>query len=1769
MSEILVRQVELLRTVGRAEENFRKYGRNNYTAARIRSRISTLKEIWHQCIQGHHALVITVPDKDKEAIPYFQQREFDVYEERYQVTLDLMYEWLESLEPVVSQGPPVAEARSAFPADRAAALSVQHLPPIKLPPFSGEFSEWESFRDRFTAVIINNKDLSDYSRMHFLASSLTGPARDAVASIAITASNFVVAWNALKNRYENKRKLIEVHVDSLYNLPTVTRESASDLHSLRDRAEKSVAALRSLGRSESDIFNDFLVYFVSRKLDDSTRRAWKLKSNADPSPPNYADLIAFLSNRALVLDELSPQGARTRAARAHAMTASRSPDVRCPMCRRDHYLSRCPAFLGKSPGERRSIVRRHSRCFNCLSHSHSSDSCYSKHSCKHCQQRHHSLLHNHSASFSLRDERSQEPNTASANAAAATAPTCGCERGEPRAGAVSMSSVAVSVEPAPVLLATARVSVASPSGRRQIVRALVDQGSEVTLVSERLAQGLRLSRSRTFTRISAVGGVNVSTCRHTAAIEVCPRDRVGPVFSVTAFILPSLTQYRPRVLGGLAELSYLRGLSLADDDPASSAPIDLLIGADLHSRIILDGIRRAAPDQPVAQNSHFGWLLSGPVVARDPGCHTVHVHQCSLERELRRFWEIEEIPAPHFPSVDDQKCEQHFAATHSRMPDGRYVVRLPFRGDPPLDIGASRPIAEKRLFQLTRRLSASEDLKIEYNSFLREYEALKHMARVSAPSPSATQIVYIPHHAVIRDTSSTTKLRVVFNASSSTANGTTLNSYLHAGPKLQTELSDVLLKWRQYKYVYSADIAKMYRQILVDPRDRDYQRILWYDGDYRAVQDYQLTTVTYGTACAPFLALRVLQQLLSDDGDGFPLAIPILTSNIYVDDVLFGAETIPSLKDARDQVRELLARGGFQLRKWASNESTLLTDISAEDHGLACSKVLRADDSLTILGISWSPASDSFQFRIGLSDDLPMTKRQVLSAIARLFDPLGWVTPVTVTAKVLMQTMWRCKAGWDDPLPPTLIQHWSAVYRGFSSLAGVQVPRWTGYRSGVSGVEFHGFADASTAAYAAVIYLRIVPDGGQTTIRLIMAKSRVAPLRPLSVPRLELAAGVLLARLLEYARDSLGLRFAPAYCWTDSTVALAWIKSHPSRWKTFVANRVADIQTRLPDATWRHVPTQQNPADCASRGLLGPQLPSFHLWWNGPQWLTSDSAEWPSPPSHDLATRLEEAPQKFTHANAYHEPWGLSTRFSSWSKLIRVTAYAQRFINNCRRKNPTYSSVSTLNTVALTAAEYQRARGFWIRYIQRIMFAPEIAHLRAGRVESLGIALAPLTPFLDADDILRVGGRLANSGLSFERKHPAILAAHPIVDLIVRYTHVRMCHAGVQLTLATLRQEFWLLRGRNIVKRIIHQCIPCVRERAAISTQLMGQLPAARASPPRRAFEHCGLDYAGPVCLRAPVGRRSKTYKGYIALFVCLASRAIHLEVVSSYAATAFLDAFSRFCSRRGLPGAMYSDNGTTFVGAERELTRAYRTALRDPTFLAKTAEDNISWKFIPPHAPHFGGLWEAGVKSVKHHLRRVVGAHTLTYEELTTVLCQIEACLNSRPIAPLHDDPGNYETLTPGHFLIGSPISALPQPSLLSLNQSRLSRWQLIRQLSEGFWRRWQSDYINTLQQKLKWKKVTPAIRMGTMVILKNPLLPPCKWELGRVTRVHPGSDGLTRVATVRTAHSEYKRPIVKLCILPINEDERPESSNPCDTTARESRKLISPRNVAPQSAR
>ncbi|XP_029164538.1 uncharacterized protein LOC114935803 [Nylanderia fulva] len=421
---------------------------------------------------------------------------------------------------------------------------------------------------------------------------------------------------------------------------------------------------------------------------------------------------------------------------------------------------------------------------------------------------------------------------------------------------------------------------------------------------------------------------------------------------------------------------------------------------------------------------------------------------------------------------------------------------------------------------------------------------------------------------------------------------------------------------------------------------------------------------------------------------------------------------------------------------------------------------------------------------------------------------MGWLAPVVIRAKILIQTTWLQRLDWDSPLPDQDAHRWRQLLDQLPLLDNIRVTRWLNTGDDHSQLQLHGFADASERGYAAVVYIRNAATE-KTSINLLMAKSKVAPVKQVSLPRLELCAAALLTTLMLHVRATLGLTTTPVHLWSDSRVTLHWIRGHSTRWKTFVANRVSQIQTLLPDAQWRHVAGRENPADCASRGVTPAELINHELWWTGPTWLSGDETAWPGSnidvPEDDLPE--QRATGLVIKAPVSAEP-DLLLRFPTLHRLLRVTAWCRRWLNKARR--------DAIPGRLLHPDELDVALFRWLRVVQALHFPTDVAAASAGRTSPPRSHLAMLSPVLDDQGVLRVGGRLKHAQLPLDEKHPMIIpAASWLTRLVIDSCHRRTLHGGVQLTLGLLRLRFWVPRGRTTVKQQLHRCITCTRWRAA------------------------------------------------------------------------------------------------------------------------------------------------------------------------------------------------------------------------------------------------------------------------------------------------------------------------------------------------------------------
>ena len=992
------------------------------------------------------------------------------------------------------------------------------------------YHKWPSFQGLFRSLVVRETALTNAERLHYLRGALTGDAALLLRNIPESEENFEAAWELLQERYENTRLMVKAQLNTIFGLPAFARESGPELKRLFYTICDSVKALISIKRP-FDASGDWLVHFIVDRIDPTSRREWETLIGKTKTPPTFKELQEFLEGRVNTFEALEEQrkgtdsrynkpAANQKVAKVHQVSQEKRPLEPCSVCEANHFILYCRLYKAKTVAERRVAIQTASLCYNCLGR-HLVKDCTSERRCQKCNGKHHTTIHVDCADFTF--DKELTTNTASCDTSSL-----------PK-----------------VLLATAMVRVSQPNGGSKLVRALIDQGSEVSIVTEALAQQLRLQRRPANISLVGVGNQPPERVKGKVQIAFTAHYQLTGQHVIDALVLPRITSYQPRIESRVTTWEHIKDLTLADPHFDAAGSIDLLLGADAFAIILLDGIAKGRPGEPIGQRTTLGWIISGPATLSS-NCEPVD--SCCLitlpnstEEDLlalvRRFWEQEELMVSPAYTSEEQKCEDHYRTTHQRLPSGRYMVRLPFRETP--ELGDSFHGARRMLLRMDSKFKRNPKFAEAYCTLMREYIPLSHMSKLS--NELSGSAYYLPHHRVMKESSTTAKLRVVFNGSYSTTTGQSLNDALMVGPNLLPNLQRLLLRWRIHRVCLTADIEKMYRQILLHPDDRRYQRVLWREDASSDIEEYQLNMVTYGLACAPYLAIRTLRQLALDEQTRFPRVAAILQQDVYMDDVLTGADSEQEAIEIQTELRLLCKAGGFNLRKWASNKPVLMEQVPPEDAVPECK--WQAGETHTPLGVHWSLSDDCFRAQVQpTTPGSGVTRRLVLSKIAKIFDPLGLLSPVTVNVKIFMQSLWLLHLEWDTPLAPSEADYWMRFLSELPALNHIAVPRWLGLQPTSQQRELHGFADASEQAYAAVIYLRVVEPDGTIHTQLVTAKTKVAPLKKISLPRLELCAAVLLTNLMALTCESLSLSLKETaiHLWSDSTITLAWIQGHPS-----------------------------------------------------------------------------------------------------------------------------------------------------------------------------------------------------------------------------------------------------------------------------------------------------------------------------------------------------------------------------------------------------------------------------------------------------------------------------------------------------------------------------------------------------------------------------------------------------------------------------------------------
>jgi hypothetical protein len=1589
---------------------------------------------------------------------------------------------------------------------------------VNLENFAGEPHEWLSFSSQFR----RSTEICDYSQeenMSRLRKCLKGKAYEAVKMVVINSNDVEAAMTILEANFGRPETIISSLIDDTKSIPNVT--SWKDFVQFSNSVLNLVATIENL---EENIYmhNPLLLREFVCKLPPYIEIQWAnfLMENdiIRPNLKNFSEWVkkstAMITRAGLSLHtDPHPTTAKDKGACPKQQQQLVRPPLQnsygnsrtCKICNKsDHSIDVCEGFRRMDVRQRWDAASKYKLCFSCL-RNHSSYDCKDKKICNMngCIKKHHRLLH--------KDVAQPPPEQVHVN--------------DTSDGGKS------------VLLRIIPVVLKGPNGSVRTY-ALLDEASTVTLVETSLVEKI------------GVDGTRVPLCcRWTNDITRVEKDSKKVTFEISGATNEKFFELKgARTIDDLSlPTQFLNVEELHKRYPyvnrsiwrsISKAKPQILIGQDNASLIVTRNVIQPEFDSVVLSKCYLGWTAHGPVTMTGKLTHTASVNLCCehaddmLHEQVKDFFKVESfgvalVKEEKERSVDDRKSLE-IANRTFRDIGGRYEVGLPWRNAETV-LPDSKAMALQRLSCLERKLNRDKPLADTYCSKIDELFTKGYAREVKMEELSSAKKVWFLPHFPVQNPSKPGKVRVVFDAAAK-VKGSCLNDYLLAGPDWLTSLFGVLCKFREHRIAFTADIQEMFNQVHIIDEDTFAQCFLWRKLDVNsAPKIYQMKAMLFGTKSSPFLAQFVKNKNAEIHQPLYPEAAKAIIENHYVDDYLGGAESIEKAAELIREVIHVHEKGGFRLTKFVANSKEVLAEIPSDL--VDVDKVSTIDKKVheRVLGVDWNSETDCFTFNLKFhkvnqkvigGTQIP-TKRDVLKTAMSLYDPLGFLVPITIKSKIFLQNIWRAGIGWDDEISSSMFDQWKKWLIELQCVTSIQIPRCYSLNlKEASSIQLHTFCDASEDAYSTVIFLR-VEHQQKCEVSFVAAKARVAPLKTLTIPKLELMAAVAGSRLATTVREQLSFNIDRNVYWSDSRTVLDWLRSE-KRLQSFIAARVGEISDLTNTADWRWVPTKLNVADDGTRDKPFPSFDQNYRWFKGPEFLYLDESEWPVTPERedDEAINNDVIEEETVAVTVeFKIPVPDAERFSSWSKLLRATAWCNRFVKNCR------TDQSNRKIGELTVDELEAAEKVWWLVVQEECFANDRKSFKTG--QKFSCRLDKLSPMMDEEGVIRVASRIERAEhVSIAVKSPVILdGGHRYVQLMILHYHVQANHQGVETVINRLREKFWIIKCRSVVKKQFANCMYCRKYKAKPAQPMMGQLPAARFISQQKPFTSTGVDFFGPFCVA--VGRR--TEKRYGMLFTCLTIRAIHIEVTHDLSTSSCIMGIRRMIARRGDIRDLYSDNGTNLRGADREMAEAIRK-LDNGDLHHDLANRRMQWHFIPPAAPHMGGSWERMIGTVKRALKSVMTGRRMNDETLLTVFGEVERIVNSRPLTHVSDDNHDPLSLTPNHFLIGVPEVNV-SPGVFGDDECNWRRrWRVAQFLTDLFWKRWLKEYVPTLIHRKKWNRPEPNLSVGDLVVIEDKDLQRGLWPIGVVEDVMPGEDGIVRVVDVRTNRGVLRRPATKI---------------------------------------
>ncbi|XP_055590561.1 uncharacterized protein LOC129742655 [Uranotaenia lowii] len=1405
----------------------------------------------------------------------------------------------------------------------------------------------------------------------------------------------------------------------------------------------------------------------------------------------------------------------------------------CAHCEKPgHRLYECGEFKRLSVDDRWRRIRALRICQNCL-YGHGRRSCRRSSQCdiNGCQNRHHYLLHS--------------PKTSNENDKDLVVAEHHTHRFLP-------SSSLFRIVPVKLY------------GKHETLDtfAFLDEGSDLTLIERNVATTLGIRGSPQALCLRWTGSMT-RTEKNSERITMeisgnqnAKRYRFN-ARTVENLGLPSQHLQAEEMVQKYKHLSGIPLTSYRDAKPK------ILIGIDNLSLAV--PLRTREKDGIAAVKTRLGWCVYGSASTEKDEAYNFNVCNCTCDRDLQEsvklMYEVDAVGVKprEIPLSPEEERALYLLKTTTKSVDNFFETGLLWRNDH-IEFPDSYPMALSRLEGLERRMAQKPELGENVRRQIREYveKGYAHRAtKMELDQADPRRIWYLPL-GLVTNPKKPSKVRMIWDAAAK-VDGISLNSMLLKGPDQLASLVAILFRFRQFYVAVSSDIKEMFHQIRIRDDDKHSQRFLWRENPTEGPTVYLMDVCTFGSTCSPASAQFVKNLNATNHADLYPEASRAIQFDTYVDDYLSSFSSQEEAAKTAVEVRLVNKNGGFQLHHWRSN-STIVMEALNEKQVIEKKNLSSLDNTDTerVLGLLWDPSTDELSFstdmkpevRILIAQNIKPTKRQVLRCVMSLYDPLGVLAPYIIHGRILIQDLWRAKTTWDEQIPDEAFERWTQWFCVIEHIAKIRIPRCyfpNANRGTYDNVELHAFVDASEVAYCCVIYFRTLNPNLESQCSLITANAKVAPLKPWSIPRLELQACVWGARQTKFVQENHSVPISRTILWTDSMTALSWINADPRNYRPFVSNRIVEIQELTSECEWKWIPSKLNPADEATKWGTGPYFTQDSFWFSGPDFLKLPESDWPFLKGTPTTT-TEEIRASVLH-HTLDQPLVEYENFSSWEKLQRTYAFILRFAKNAKKNNPKQRGHLQQN-------ELREAEEEIFRQIQKEAFADEIATLEKGlpigasrKLVNKESKIYKMIPQLDDRGLLRQNSRIeAAKDFPYSVRYPIILPNnHRVTELLADRYHRIFRHGNSETVVNEMRQVYAIPGLRVLAKRVSKECQWCKIRRAKPSIPPMAPLPLARLAHHERAFTFTGLDYFGPLLVK--VGRAS--IKRWIALFTCLTTRAVHLEVAHFLTTASCISCVKRFVGRRGTPYEFFTDNGTNFQGAERVLREQISQGLS-----ATFTSSDTKWTFIPPGAPHMGGAWERLVQSVKRAMDYAFNEEKLDEEGLMTLVVEVESMVNTRPLTYLPIESEESEALTPNHFLLLSSNGAKTtwvdkksrsdQKAKLGCAELRhlLGRsWDNIQNQLDKFWERWIKEYLPVIRRQSKWFEDSRQLDEGDVVMVIDPTKRN-GWERGRILRLIHNPDGRARQAVVRTTSGEHKRPVSRLALLDVKGRTIPEDT-------------------------